>query len=78
MELKLNEFKPGMKGIVISITGDKKIRRRLLDMGVTPQTNIVMVKAAPLGDPIEVNLRGYELTLRKSEAMNIVMEVENA
>ena len=75
MEKKLNEFVPGERGIVRRIEGEGKIRRRLFDMGVTPGADITLRKLAPLGDPVEVNLRGYELTLRKSEASCVVMEV---
>lgn len=76
MEKKLNEFVPGERGIVKRIEGEEKIRRRLFDMGVTPGADITLRKLAPLGDPVEVNLRGYELTLRKSEASCVVMEVK--
>ena len=55
-----------------------KVRRRLFDMGVTPGAEIVLRKLAPLGDPVEVTIRGYELTLRKSEAECVLMEVTNA
>ena len=75
MEKKLNEFAVGEEGIVKRIEGEGRIRRRLFDMGVTPRAEILMRKAAPLGDPIEVNVRGYELTLRKSEAQCVLMEV---
>ncbi|HIY77701.1 MAG TPA: ferrous iron transport protein A [Candidatus Borkfalkia excrementavium] len=78
MEKKLNEFVPGEKGVVRRIEGEGKIRRRLFDMGVTPGAEIMLRKLAPLGDPVEVNLRGYELTLRKSEASCVIMEVNNA
>ena len=78
MEKKLNEFAVGGKGIVRRIEGEGKIRRRLFDMGVTPGAEIYLRKLAPLGDPVEVTLRGYELTLRKSEAACVVMEVNNA
>ncbi len=78
MEKKLNEFVPGEKGVVKRIEGEGKIRRRLFDMGVTPGADIVLRKLAPLGDPVEVTLRGYELTLRKSEAECVLMEVPNA
>ena len=78
MEKKLNEFIPGEKGVVKRILGEGKIRRRLFDMGVTPGADIVLRKLAPLGDPVEVNLRGYELTLRKAEAECVVMEVVDA
>ena len=76
MEKKLNEFVPGERGIVRRIEGEGKIRRRLFDMGVTPGADITLRKLAPLGDPVEVNLRGYELTLRKSEASCVIMEVK--
>ena len=78
MEKRLNEFIPGEKGVVKRILGEGKIRRRLFDMGVTPGADIVLRKLAPLGDPVEVTLRGYELTLRKAEAECVVMEVEHA
>lgn len=76
MEKLLSEFKIGEKGSVKSVAGDGPIRRRLFDMGVTPGAKIVLKKRAPLGDPLEVNLRGYELTLRKAEASFVTMEVE--
>ena len=75
MEKKLNEFVPGQRGVVKRIQGEGNIRRRLFDMGVTPGADITLRKLAPLGDPVEVTLRGYELTLRKSEASCVVMEV---
>ena len=78
MEKKLNEFTVGESGPGRKIEGEGKIRRRLFDMGVTPGAEITLRKLAPLGDPLEVNLRGYELTLRKSEAACVVMEVKNA
>ncbi len=77
MEKLLKDFSPSERGVVRRIEAEGKIRRRLFDMGVTPGAEITMRKAAPLGDPIEVTLRGYELSLRKSEAGMIRMEVEN-
>lgn len=77
MEKYLNEFAIGQKGKVKRITADGKIKRRLFDMGVTPNAEILLRKIAPLGDPIEVTIRGYELSLRKTEAQAILMEVEN-
>ncbi|HAR79745.1 MAG TPA: ferrous iron transport protein A [Succinivibrionaceae bacterium] len=65
----LDSLKPGQMAEVISVKGEgTSLRRRLLDMGITPKTKITMVKAAPLGDPIELNVRGYSLTIRKSDA----------
>lgn len=75
MQKKLNEFIIGEKGIIKNVAGEGAIRRRLFDMGITPGTEILLRKKAPLGDPIEINLRGYELTLRRSEAENVIMEV---
>lgn len=75
MKKYLNEFKINEQGIVKKIEAEGKIKRRLFDMGVTPGTEVVLRKHAPLGDPIEVTIRGYELTLRKDEANKILMEV---
>ena len=75
MEKYLSEFTVGEKGSVKKITAEGKIKRRLFDMGVTPNADVLMRKAAPLGDPIEVTIRGYELTLRKSEAQCVLTEV---
>ena len=68
MEKKLSEFSPGERGVVRRIDGEGRVRRRIFDMGVTAGAEVVMRKAAPLGDPVEVTVRGYELTLRKNEA----------
>ncbi len=72
---KLSEFEIGEKGVVKSVGGEGKVRRRLFDMGVTPGAEIILRKKAPLGDPFEVTIRGYELTLRKLEAALVTMEV---
>ena len=76
MEKTLDLFAIGNSGIVKSVSGEGQIKRRLFDMGITPGAEIYMRKAAPLGDPIEVTVRGYELTLRKAEAKCVVMEVK--
>ena len=73
MEKKLSEFKIGESGIIKIVNGEGRIRRRLFDMGITPGAEIYLRKKAPLGDPIEITIRGYELTLRKSEAEYITM-----
>ena len=70
----LSEFSVGERGVVTSVSGEGKMRRRLFDMGVTPGAEIFLRKKAPLGDPLEVTIRGYELTLRKTEAACVVME----
>lgn len=72
----LNEFKVGETGQIVAVKGEGRIRRRLFDMGVTPGANVYLRKKAPLGDPLEVTIRGYELTLRKEEAQYVELEVE--
>ena len=74
----LDTFQIGEHGTVVSVSGEGKIKRRLFDMGITPGVEIMLRKKAPLGDPLEVTLRGYELTLRKSEAAYVTMEVKHA
>ena len=75
MEKTLDLFEIGEKGIVKSVVGEGKIKRRLFDMGITPGADVLMRKKAPLGDPSEITIRGYELTLRKTEAVCVNMEV---
>lgn len=72
--MTLKDLKPGQSGVVESIGQKGPIRRRLMDMGVTPGVKVEVIKVAPLGDPIEINIRGYELSLRKYEAQNIVLK----
>lgn len=73
---KLSELKPGERGVIVDTSGSGWVRKRLLDMGVTKSAPVVFRKSAPLGDPIEVILRGYELSLRKSEADLVSVEVK--
>jgi len=72
--LPLDELAVGRSGKVISIHGTGALKRRLMDMGITRNTVIAIRKVAPLGDPIEINIRGYELTLRKNEAQMVLMK----
>ena len=74
MEKKLSEFAIGQRGVIKAVLGEGRIRRRLFDMGVTPGAGILLRKKAPLGDPIEIAIRGYELTLRNAEAACIILE----
>ena len=74
---RLDEFKIGETGLIKKVEGEGRLRRRLLDMGVTPNTTVYLRKKAPFGDPIEITIRGYELTLRNTEAQLIVLEVED-
>ncbi|MBQ7227729.1 MAG: ferrous iron transport protein A [Clostridia bacterium] len=73
---KLSELKPGEAGVIVDTHGSGWMRKRMLDMGVTKSAPVVFKKSAPLGDPIEVSLRGYELSLRKSEADLVDVEVK--
>ena len=72
--MTLRELKPGQQGKVTSIGNSGSMKRRIMDMGVTPGVVVKVVKVALLGDPIEVNVRGYELSLRKEEAAQIQVE----
>ena len=74
MSKTLKDLKPGQKGVVLNLGKKGPVRKRLMDMGITRGVQIEIVKVAPLGDPIEINLRGYELSLRKSEAEQIKIE----
>ena len=70
----LRDAKIGESVKVKSLKGEGPVKRRIMDMGITKGVEINLRKIAPLGDPIEVNVRGYELTLRKSEAEKIEVE----
>lgn len=72
----LSDFSAGESGRIVAVTGEGRIRRRLFDMGVTPAAELTMRKKAPLGDPIEITIRGYELTLRKTEAACVEVELK--
>ena len=76
MKKKLSDMTIGESGVITEVGGEGRIRRRLFDMGVTPGADVFLRKKAPLGDPYEVTLRGYELTLRKTEAENVPVEVK--
>lgn len=67
----LKDLKVGETGTVVKLHSDGAIKRRIMDMGITKGTEIYIRKVAPLGDPIELNLRGYELSLRKADAEKI-------
>ncbi len=70
----LEDLVPGERGIILRVGSDKgAVKRRLVDMGLTPGTEVMVRKVAPFGDPIEVNLRGYELSLRKEDASQITL-----
>ena len=75
MKKLLSQLGVGEKGTVVKVNGEGAIRRRLFDMGVTPGADIYFRKKAPLGDPIEISIRGYELTLRNAEAAFVEIEI---
>lgn len=74
--MKLSELGVGKSGRIVKVNGEGILRDRLLDMGLTPRTMVKIQKRAPLGDPIEITLRGYELTIRLEEAAQIEIEEE--
>ncbi len=69
--MTLKDVKIGRTATVVRVNGEGPVRRRIMDMGITKGVEIYVRKAAPLGDPIEINVRGYELSLRKADADNI-------
>lgn len=75
LKMDISLLKINQKAKIVSINGKGVLRHRLLEMGLTPNTMITLVKIAPFGDPIEITVRGYELTLRKEDAKLIEVEV---
>lgn len=76
--MTLDQIKPGSIVVIESVGGQGLLRRRLLEMGLTPNTKVKVRKVAPMGDPIEVFLRNYVLTLRKDDAAKITVKEEKA
>ena len=72
--MTLDQLKPGQSGFVSAVGGEGPLRLRLLDMGIIPGTRIEVQKVAPMGDPIQLRLRGYELTLRLEDAAKIRLQ----
>ena len=72
--MTLNELKIGDSAAITAVGGEGALRCRLLDMGLTPRTLVTLRKVAPMGDPIEIHVRGYELTLRVEDARQITVE----
>ncbi len=69
--MTLNELEIGKTAKVVRLLGEGAVKRRIMDMGITKGTDVTLRKIAPLGDPIEVTVRGYELSLRREEAVKI-------
>ena len=74
--MTLDELSVGSSAVISSVGGEGPLRCRLLDMGLIPRTTVTLQKVAPMGDPIEIRVRGYELTLRKEDAKSIVVMEE--
>lgn len=72
----LREIKSGSACTVLKLHGEGAVKRRIMDMGITRGTKVYVRKTAPLGDPIEVTVRGYELSLRKADAEMVEVEQE--
>ena len=72
---KLKDLKPGVKGKVLKITSRGQTNTRIVEMGVTPGTVVEVERVAPLGDPIDIKVKGYHLSLRKEEAEGIEVEI---
>ena len=72
--MTLDKLKPGQSGYIDAVNVERSLRCRLLDMGLTPRTVVTLRKVAPMGDPIEIHVRGYELTLRVEDARQITVE----
>ncbi len=75
MQKTLDKFAIGEQGVVCRVAGEGKIKRRLFDMGITPGAEVLLRKRAPLGDPLEITVRSYELSLRITEAQCVVLNV---
>lgn len=74
----LATMKPGEGGIIVAINGTGNIKHRLIDMGLVPGTFVRVIKFAPLGDPVEIKVKNFDLALRVSEAATIDIETEEA
>lgn len=76
--MTLDDLKPSQSGVITVVGGSGSLRCRFLDMGLIPRTKVTLIKRAPMGDPIEIRLRGYELTLRSDEARQIQIVPEES
>lgn len=74
--MTLDEMRLGQSGVITAVGGTGALRCRLLDMGLIPHTKVTLRKIAPMGDPIQISVRGYELTLRVADAKQIQVEAE--
>lgn len=75
--MTLNELKPGESAEIVAVSGEGALRNRLIDMGLIPRAKLTLRKVAPLGDPVEIHIRGYELTLRLEDTAKITVQKTN-
>jgi DtxR family Mn-dependent transcriptional regulator len=76
-QMPLSQLQKGQEAIVVRINGKGAVRRRMMDMGMVPGAEISVIRVAPFGDPVEYSIKGYSLSLRKSEAENIMIELKD-
>ena len=76
MRMRLHELNVGQKGKIVRIEGDAKLKKRLLDMGLNTGAEIKVVRVAPFSDPVDFEVKGYQLSLRRDDAANVIVEVE--
>lgn len=74
--MTINDLKIGQEGTIHTVGGEGPLRLRFLDMGLIPGTKVMLQKIAPMGDPIQIRLRGYELTIRREDAARITLKEE--
>lgn len=75
LPLTLDQLGRGQRAVVVRLAGERTLRRRLLDMGLVPGEALTLSAVAPLGDPVEITLKGYRLSLRKEEARLVAVEL---
>ncbi len=73
--MKLSELEPGAEAVVLDVQGDSNVKKKLLVMGIVRGTQLKVIRNAPLKDPMEIEVRGYNLSIRKAEAENVIVEV---
>lgn len=74
--MTIDDLKVGQSGTIAQVGGEGALRLRLLDMGLIPGTKVTLRKVAPMGDPIQIQVRGYELTIRREDAARITLKEE--
>lgn len=72
--MTIDDLQIGQRGIISAVGGEGALRLRFLDMGLIPGTKVLLQKVAPMGDPIQIQVRGYELTIRREDAKMIVLQ----